>query len=624
MEAVQKDYDDLPHSSYLLLFQYCAPCLVVLSLRVFLSLSMYRGCFQALLLILVVYSVSLAKPGHIASSATRRETDLHALNPLSRAHLSVGRAANPTSCGFAGNSDLYGLGIRVGYYAQFMTIWIQSYLTTRRSTAIRSVNTLFMLAMLVGLVVLSKSSGNDFAVEAFLLLQIVSVSYFLTPAHVSKSQRKTWDSDIDNIVLTTCIFAFVTAYNIWFWWIGLDKLQRTPCGTFALLFFFRFNMYGPIRKVQQALSLGFLICGLPRTVSNILQAIRAWRVRELDSFEYQESLVDALRKELAQFASAPGGHKCIAVLGRSGNVPSSTPNSAISGPVRRWTTSALSTSGPTKSIVLGTPLHALPTGVTHGATCGQSSSGNGVANQHNASSYTFHHLHQMDLIFDDVIMAVNQKKKAMETKQFNVLGIRCYVLNPITCIHRITKLVKIVCQQSYPEGFPFESLYVLMVHGRLEGHLLTWHAWLTLVEVVLQESRLSSLSWPTAHLISGIRLSKTTKADQSLRWLNYAIGCLLIVIVQVVSVELTIRWNNIRGLQNIGTMGQLVPLMIGIGGLSSVLYGECKARWFGRLLFDTPQDSDRPVNQDLADAYYGCKQYREMLFGPSPTAVMPP
>ena len=585
---------------------------------------MYRGCFQALLLILVVYSVSFANPGQIASSATRRETDLHALSSLTRAHMSVERAASPISCGFAGNSDLYGLGIRIGYYAQFVTVWMQSYLATRTSTAFRSVNTLFMLAMLVGLVVLSKSSGNDFAVEAFLLLQIVSVSYFLTPAQVSKSQRKTWDSDIDSTILTTCIYAFVTTYNIWFWWIGLDKLQRTPCGTFVLLFFFRFNMYGPIRKVQQALSLAFLVYGLPRTVLNILQATRAWHVRELDSFEYQESLVNALRKELGQFASAPGGHTYIAVLGRSGNVPSFTSNSAISGPVRRWTTSALNTSGSPKSTVLGTLLPALPMSLTHSATCGQSSPSNRIARQHNAPLYTFHHLHQMDLIFDDVITAVNQNKKAMETRQFHVLGIRCYVLNPITCIHRITKLVKLLSQRSYLKGFPLESLYVLMVHGRLEGHLLTWHSWLTLVEVILQERRLSNLSWPTAHLISGIRLSKRTKADQRLRWLHSAIGCLFIVIVQVVSVELTIRWNNIRGLQNIGSVGQLVPLMIGVGGLSNVLYGECKARWFGRLLFDTTQDSDRPVNQDLADAYYGCKQHRERLFGPLPTAVMPP
>jgi hypothetical protein len=47
-----------------------------------------------------------------------------------------------------------------------------------------------MLAMLAGLVVLSTSGGNNFAVEAFLLLQIVSISYFLTPAQISKSRGK--------------------------------------------------------------------------------------------------------------------------------------------------------------------------------------------------------------------------------------------------------------------------------------------------------------------------------------------------------------------------------------------------------------------------------------------------
>jgi hypothetical protein len=72
---------------------------------------MPRACFQALLLLLVVYFVSLENPGHIASSITRRSAAPDAPGSLYRKSLWVGRAASPTTCGFLGNSDIYGLGI---------------------------------------------------------------------------------------------------------------------------------------------------------------------------------------------------------------------------------------------------------------------------------------------------------------------------------------------------------------------------------------------------------------------------------------------------------------------------------------------------------------------------------
>jgi hypothetical protein len=264
----------------------------------------------------------------------------------------------------------------------------------------------------------------------------------------------------------------------------------------------------------------------------------------------------------------------------------------------------------------GTASHLLQMGTTQSAANGHASACRPMSKQYHASSYTFHDLHKVDLIFDEITMAVNKNKKVMAAKQFQVLGIRCYVLNPTACVHRMTTLVKTARQRSHLQDFPSESLYLLLVHTRLEGHLLTWHSWLTLVEVMLQEPRFSRLSWPAAHLISSIRLTRTSKIDQSLRWLHCAIGCLLVVVFQFISVELTIRWNSIRGLQNIGTVGQLVPLMIVVGGLSNVSYCECKARWFGQLLCDTEEDSGRLSNQDLGDAYYGCRRLREKLNAP--------
>ncbi len=91
----------------------------------------------------------------------------------------------------SGNSDVYGLGIRLGYYAQLFAMWIQSSFTTVGGNTVRSVHTLFMLAMLAGLAVISIGQGSSSGAEACLLVQIVSVSYFITPTQISQTLGRT-------------------------------------------------------------------------------------------------------------------------------------------------------------------------------------------------------------------------------------------------------------------------------------------------------------------------------------------------------------------------------------------------------------------------------------------------
>lgn len=49
-------------------------------------------------------------------------------------------------------------------------------------------------------------------------------------------------------------------------------------------------------------------------------------------------------------------------------------------------------------------------------------------------------------------------------------------------------------------------------------------------------------------------------------------GCLLILILSVAAVELVIKWNNVMGVNDIYSTGQLIPLVVGIGGLIQVLF----------------------------------------------------
>jgi hypothetical protein len=47
---------------------------------------------------------------------------------------------------------------------------------------------------------------------------------------------------------------------------------------------------------------------------------------------------------------------------------------------------------------------------------------------------------------------------------------------------------------------------------------------------------------------------------------------LVIAAVNVAAVELTIRWNKITGVNTISSVGQTIPLVIGIGAVVRIAY----------------------------------------------------
>ena len=65
------------------------------------------------------------------------------------------------------------------------------------------------------------------------------------------------------------------------------------------------------RKIQHALARFVLFVACLVHSVNILLALQAWRIYELDSVKYQESLVTSLRKELSQSSLAAGNHSIV-------------------------------------------------------------------------------------------------------------------------------------------------------------------------------------------------------------------------------------------------------------------------------------------------------------------------
>jgi hypothetical protein len=94
-------------------------------------------------------------------------------------------AARETECGFMGNSDAYGLGIRLGIYLQWLASIIAAAFLPSEGASLADAYLVFSAALTISLYVLIFSNDCTFAVEVIILLYllfgglIISVSSFV-------------------------------------------------------------------------------------------------------------------------------------------------------------------------------------------------------------------------------------------------------------------------------------------------------------------------------------------------------------------------------------------------------------------------------------------------------------
>lgn len=46
----------------------------------------------------------------------------------------------------------------------------------------------------------------------------------------------------------------------------------------------------------------------------------------------------------------------------------------------------------------------------------------------------------------------------------------------------------------------------------------------------------------------------------------------MVFIVNVVSTELTLKWNHVEGINELSSIGQIIPLVVGVGSMIAVIW----------------------------------------------------
>ncbi|RSL38759.1 hypothetical protein CEP53_014602 [Fusarium sp. AF-6] len=179
-------------------------------------------------------------------------------------------------CGFEGNSDLYGLGIRLGIYMQ----WLSSFAPRGGSQSLLLlVKTYFtfIFAIFVAILLIKVEKTPTYTVEIYVLICIIlggacTMLIALNPKGTKPAEIKgkifvSWVSAL----ATLCLSDAVACYSFWFWLRGIhnDNFLDTPCGSCVFAIKKSSLSKSKTTKGFAAVS-GLIAFGLP--------GIGAWRV----------------------------------------------------------------------------------------------------------------------------------------------------------------------------------------------------------------------------------------------------------------------------------------------------------------------------------------------------------
>ncbi|KAF7561172.1 hypothetical protein G7046_g2973 [Stylonectria norvegica] len=173
-------------------------------------------------------------------------------------------------CGFAGNNDIYGLGVRLGIYLQWLTSILSENVYQADLDTTRAAGNCYQIAMIAGLIRVSKFPHDGvLALEAYIVLLFCFAgawaASFALPGFGSKEKaefEEQAEADVEagrfgtlaSLVLST----LTCAYGTWFLFVGITHMKRAPCNE-IVFFFAPVHLFGWILHVLEAFFLGSLV-----------------------------------------------------------------------------------------------------------------------------------------------------------------------------------------------------------------------------------------------------------------------------------------------------------------------------------------------------------------------------
>lgn len=150
-------------------------------------------------------------------------------------------------CNFDGNADMYGLGIRLGYYLQWYGGILASLLAPKEVSGARFALALFISATFLALII-QTAQRNLYIVEVYIILLLTFGAYIslvplflwrlvtgcnplLDPSRFPIVKAGSTYSDLHALLLLA-----VAGFQMWFWITKIPELDGLDCPRYGLIF----------------------------------------------------------------------------------------------------------------------------------------------------------------------------------------------------------------------------------------------------------------------------------------------------------------------------------------------------------------------------------------------------
>jgi hypothetical protein len=586
--------------------------------------------------------------------------------------------STPPSCSFPGNPDIYGPGIRIGIYAQMLAVWFGNYFFISQLTILRDTVSIFSVAILIVCIIFALNPSSIYAIEVFLLLQILAWSCIMGVRAKSSYTSARFVSSVGRKVVNEGIYLACLALHVWFWSVGVYKMERSSagevCGTW-IMYVVKVDLYGWVRKIMLGFSVFVLACALYLCMIEGLKPWVWWKTEKVRR-EFVEALGvwEDMQAEMQEEMVTGNGTSQNRIESTSGKevahkIVFDDEGSACTPPLKkRFDVRRMQDEMRTK-MVKGNEMEEIELDGNNGEEVAHQ-----IVRDNECSTCT---PSPLKLELDREATLVQPARKSIPLAEDRILpqpAFKCCIpsksltstraLLPPTTPAELSILVQIYESEKYIENClsatPYQTFsnrnpltpltffrYICSKQKQpvsqeeesltrpkityLTCNFLILKAIFTLdipsqalviYSHLIQSSLADPLNgplafyaalsytkpkslppWPTTSLASSLVLSSsTTPRKMWLAW-YYTLIDLAVHVLVITQVELTLRWNNVTGLNNLwGSVGQLIPFIIGVGGLGLVGGRWVLGKWAERKKKGGRRDEEL---EDWIDNYDG-------------------
>ena len=494
-----------------------------------------------------------------------------------------------TNCGFVGNSDIYGVGIRIGYYTQALAVWFSNFFFLREARDLRAVNGLFLLALAIIILVYTHNTNDSYAIEVFLLMQIGLCLGSISIMDSTRYSSKYLTASKERLLLRTILLNLGLTYNLYFWWSGLDAYQATPCGTFAF-YFLRANLYGRLRTVMKVFAVAGLVWRTLFTTiyeaGKVLRRYRFKKARQQFIRNTQEETIAPLLPIEDLVISLPSE----AV---QASIPAQTTGPNASGNANRLSATICPDKGKDQhaQVVQQTPIpnctndrsKAREDSTKASATVTKDLPVKPVhsTKPRSPTDFSFPEIYGAEKYLSQILSRSLQETKPC-AKEPPFYRASCLLRRTKTVVTPKSSLDLSLSAQLKNQiriiWADQNTRYIrdtLSVHSKATGSQI--HRWPIVISRLLSSTAKSPApDWQAVAIASDIQLSQLPLIIPRKVWLFNFIQSFGIIVILIVQIELTIVWNHIQSIQALRSVEQLFPLILGVGGLAKVFWGKWK------------------------------------------------